>query len=110
MGFRALVEALEAGCHVRTAVRSQSKAELILTAPSIEALNPGSKLYFVKVSDILADGTYDKAFNKMKFIVHIASPLAFLTNDYKCDIIGPAIKIKSVANASSVKRIVITSS
>jgi len=56
MGFRALVEALEAGYHVRVAVRSQSKADLILAAPSIKALNPGSKLEIFKVPEIVADG------------------------------------------------------
>ena len=115
MGFRALVEALTAGYQVRAAVRSQNKADLILAAPSIKALNPGSKLRFAIVPDILAGGAYDKAANGVKYIVHCASPIANPTDHYERDIIEPAIKgtvgiLSSAAKAPSVKRVVITSS
>ena len=115
LGYRALVLALEAGYKVRAAVRSQAKAETILTAPSIKALAPGSKLDFVIVPDILADSAYDDAVKGVKAILHIASPLAIATEDYERDIITPAIKgttniLKAAAKEPSVRRIVITSS
>ena len=115
MGFRALVEALSAGYSVRAAVRSQNKADLILAAPSIKALSPGSKLQFVIVPDILADGAYDEAVKGVMYIVHCASPIAVPTDDYERDIIEPAIEgtvgiLNSAAKAPSVKRVVITSS
>ena len=115
LGFRALVLALDAGYSVRAAVRSQAKAETILTAPSIKALAPGAKLEFVIVPDILADSAYDYAVKGVKAILHIASPLAIPTEAYERDIITPAIKgttniLKAAAKEPSVKRIVITSS
>ena len=115
LGYRALVIALEAGYQVRAAVRSQAKAETIITAPSIKAFAPGSKLEFVIVPDILADNAYDDAVKGVEAILHIASPLAISTEDYERDIITPAIKgttniLKAASKEPSVKRIVITSS
>ncbi|MCJ1224573.1 hypothetical protein MMC12_001218 [Toensbergia leucococca] len=115
LGFRALVYALEAGYHVRAAVRSQSKAQAILNAPSIKALGPGKKLEFVVVPDILANGAYGEALKDVKKVVHIASPIAFPTDDYDRDLIQPAIQgtmgiLKSAIKVPSVERIVITSS
>ena len=115
MGYRALVLALEAGYRVRAAVRSQAKAEIILAAPSIKALAPGSKLDFTIVPDIVADGAYDDAVKDVNAILHIASPPPIPTDDYERDIIVPSIKgilniLKASAKELSVKRIVITSS
>lgn len=115
LGYRTLMLTLEAGYKVRAAVRSQAKAETILTAPSIKALAPGSNLDFVIVPDILADSAYDDAVKGVNAILHIASPLAIATEDYERDIITPAIKgttniLKAAAKEPSVKRIVITSS
>lgn len=115
MGFRAVVNALEAGYHVRAAVRNQAKADAILAAPSIKALVPGKKLTFVFVPDIIADGAYDEAVKDVTYILHIASPLAGASDDYERDTIQPAVKgtsgvLKSALKAPTVKRIVITSS
>ncbi|CAF9942997.1 MAG: hypothetical protein ALECFALPRED_010368 [Alectoria fallacina] len=115
LGYRTVVLALEAGYSVRAAVRSQAKAETILAAPSIKALAPGSKLDFVIVPDILADGAYDDAVKGVKGILHIASPLAYPTEDYEKDLIAPAVQgttniLKAANREPSVKRIVITSS
>ena len=115
LGYQALVLALKAGYKVRAAVRSQAKTETILTAPSIKALAPGSKLEFIVVPDILADGAYSDAVKDVQAIIHIASPLAAQTEDYERDIITPAINgttniLKAAAKEPSVKRIVITSS
>ena len=54
LGYRTLVDALEASYTVRAAVRSPSKGDQILAAPSIKALNVGPKLTFVNVPDIVA--------------------------------------------------------
>ena len=115
LGYRTVVLALEAGYKVRAAVRSQAKAETILTAPSIKTLAPGSKLDFIIVPDILADGAYNDAVKDVTAILHIASPLSAKTEDYERDIISPAIKgttniLNAAAKEPSVKRVVITSS
>ncbi|MCJ1451312.1 hypothetical protein MMC28_001648 [Mycoblastus sanguinarius] len=115
LGYRAVVNALEAGYHVRAAIRSQAKADVVLNAPSVKALSPGSKLDFIFVPDILADGAYDEAVKGVKYVIHIASPVARPSEDPERDIIEPAVKgttgiLKSAAKSPSVKRIVITSS
>lgn len=115
LGHRTVVLALEAGYEVRAAVRSQAKAETIVSAPSIKALAPGSKLDFIIVPDIVADGAYDGAVKDVTAILHVASPLAPVTEDYERDTIAPAVKgttniLKAAAKEPSVKRIVITSS
>ena len=117
LGYRTLVLALEAGYSVRAAVRSQAKAKEILAAPSIKTLDPGPKLDFVYIPDIIADGAYDDALSGVKAIIHIASPFnsCLSAEDYERDIITPAVKgstniLKAAAKEPSVKRIVVTSS
>ena len=117
LGYRTLVLALEAGYSVRAAVRSQAKAKEILAAPSIKTLDPGPKLDFVYVPDIIADGAYDDALSGVKAIIHIASPLSSVLSvkDHEREIISPAVKgttniLKAAAKEPSVKRIVVTSS
>ena len=114
LGFCALVGALEAGYHVHAAVQTQSKADLILAAPSINALKPGPRLESVIVSDTLAHGAYDKA---VKGVLYCACRISycFSTDGYERDLIEPAIKgtigsTKSAAKAPSMKQVVITSS
>lgn len=117
LGYRTLILALEAGYSVRAAVRSQASAEKILAAPSIKTLDPGPKLDFVYVPDIIADSAYDDVLSGVKAIIHIASPLSssLSAEDHERDIIAPAVKgttnmLKAAAKEPSVKRIVVTSS
>ncbi len=61
IGIKTIHLALQAGYSVRTAVRSQAKAEAILKTPTVKAINQGSRLTFVIVPDILEDGAYNEA-------------------------------------------------
>ena len=119
LGFRIVINALTSGYHVRAAVRSQAKADLILASESVKNLKPGSALTFTIVPDILAPGAYDSAVKDVKYIVHTASPLAEpSTEEEKANIafaVKPAIRgtlniLEAAAKAPSVKRVVITSS
>lgn len=118
IGYRVLVSALEAGYRVRAAVRSQEKAEKILSAPSIRALNPGDKLSFVEVADLTATGAYDKAVQGVDFIIHIAAPISSSYKegaDFTQHFIEPAVKgtlgiLDAAQKSPSIRRIVITSS
>jgi nucleoside-diphosphate-sugar epimerase len=115
IGFRVVFNALEAGYHVRAAVRNQVKADTILTAPSMETLAPGKKLTFVFVPDMLADGAFDEAVKDVTYIIHTASPLPAPSDDYERDLVQPAVNgttgiLKSALMNPTVKRIVITSS
>lgn len=117
LGFRVLVDALEAGYKVRAAIRSQSKGDKILATPSIKELNPGNKLEFIIVPDMLAEGAYSEGIRGATYAIHVASPLASVYkdgDDAQKILIEPAVKgtlnILNAAQGSSVKRVVITSS
>ena len=115
LGFRVVVNALEAGYDVRAAVRSQSKADTILSAASIKALAPKGRLQFILVPEIIVDGAYDEAVRGADYVIHTASALPFETDDHERDVLEPALKgttgiLGSASKAPSVKRIVITSS
>jgi len=118
IGLRVLVDALEAGYHARAAVRSQSKGDKILATPSIKKLNPGNKLEFAIVPDMLAEGAYDEAIKGATYVIHVASPITTAVkdgDDYDEVLIQPAVKgtlniLKAAQKVSGLKRVVITSS
>lgn len=119
IGFKTLVTALKAGYRVRAAVRSESKKEEILSAPSIKELNPADKLTFVIVPNLMADGAYDEAIKGVNYILHIASPIVLKgeikPEDYETTLVEPAVAgtvqiLKAAVGSPGVKRVVITSS
>jgi nucleoside-diphosphate-sugar epimerase len=120
IGIKTILLALQAGYTVRAAVRSQSKADAVLSTPSIKALNPGSKLTFTIVPDILADNAYDEAVKGVKYILHVASPVIkegneFTPDQYESELIQPAIIgtmsiLTAAQKAEGIERVVITSS
>jgi nucleoside-diphosphate-sugar epimerase len=119
IGFRTLVTALKAGYRVRAAIRSESKKHDILSTPSIKALNPGDKLTFIIVPDLMVDGAYDEAVKGVNYIIHLASPIVLKGDikpeDYESTLIEPAVAgtvniLKAGINSPDLKRVVITSS
>ncbi|KAH8800233.1 hypothetical protein F5884DRAFT_891068 [Xylogone sp. PMI_703] len=118
VGFKVLVNALECGYDVRAAIRDPSKEAMIRATESIKTLNPGPRLSFVIMKDISTDGAYDEAVKGVKYIIHVASPLAKSSippKNYENELIIPAMKgtvgiLESAYKTSSIKRIVITAS
>jgi nucleoside-diphosphate-sugar epimerase len=119
IGIKVIQTALKAGYSVRAAVRSQQKADAVLETPTVKAINPGSRLTFTLVPDILADNAYDEAVKGVKYIIHVASPVikgeGFTQDQWESGIVQPAIKgTSSILTAAyktlGIKRIVITSS
>jgi nucleoside-diphosphate-sugar epimerase len=117
VGYRVLVEALSAGYSVRAAVRSQAKADSILNAPSVKALNPGSKLTFATIPDMLAKGAYDEAVKGVKYIIHLSSPITsgLTAEEFESKLILPALHgtigiLESANKTTGIERVVITSS
>jgi len=119
IGIKTIHTALKAGYSVRAAVRSQEKANAVLATPTVKTLNPGDKLTFVIVPDILADNAYDEAVKGVTYVLHIASPVikgdGFTPDQYESDLIAPAIKgttsiLSAAYKTPGIKRIVITSS
>ena len=82
LGFRFIIEALQAGYNVRAAIKSRAKANAILEGSSVKAFSPiSSQLSFIVVENILEDGTYDEAVEDVRYIVHVASPISAKTED-----------------------------
>lgn len=117
IGFRVLRYALEYGYQVRAAVRSEAKARAVASNPALKAMNVDSQLSFVVVPDFLAPGAFDEAVKGVKYIIHVASPIADINSneDPETKYIQPAVQgtlgvFRSAQNEPSVKRIVVTSS
>lgn len=118
LGFRVLLDTLQRGYQVRAAVRSEAKAKVITSNPALQALNKESQLSFVEVPDFLVPGAFDDAVKDVKYIIHVASPLAKQDppdGDYDKFFIQPAVQgtlgvFESAKKASTVQRIVVTSS
>jgi nucleoside-diphosphate-sugar epimerase len=119
IGFRTLIQALEAGYWVRAAVRSHSKAQTILSNPKIQALNAGLRLTFTIVPNLACLSAYDEAVEGCRFIIHIASPLMMGKlppgKDEHAYFIRPAVRgtlgmLKAAKKCGTVRRVVITSS
>ncbi|KAL8635217.1 MAG: hypothetical protein Q9228_007270 [Teloschistes exilis] len=119
IGFRTLVSALGAGYPVLAAVPSKEKADLIRSAPSVKHMNPGPKLTFVTIPDIVADNALaDIVKTDIEYIIHAASPnIDHITasNQFDAQIIHPVVKstsniLSAALKNPHVKRVVMTSS
>ncbi|OAL45527.1 NAD(P)-binding protein [Pyrenochaeta sp. DS3sAY3a] len=113
VGYRVLVEALRREYNVRGVVRRTEQEKQIRNTESIKPFE--ANLEIVVVEDLLKDGAFDSFLDGIHAVIHVASPLALTTDDYKRDVIDPAIQatmgiLRSAAKSPSVKRIVITSS
>lgn len=119
IGFKTIVLALKAGYEVRAAVRSEGKGNQVLQAASIKSLNPGSRLSFVVVPDLMAEGAYDEAIKGAKYIIHQASPIVMKNEikpeEYQSVLIEPAVAattsiLTAAKKTTGILRVVITSS
>lgn len=117
IGLAIVINALRAGYQVLAVVRSQEKADNVLSNPAIKALDPGSQLGFSLVPDFTKDGAYDEALKGATCAIHVASPLPrgqSLEKGYE-EMIEPAVKatlnmLESASKIPDFKRVVITSS
>ncbi|CAN9439525.1 unnamed protein product [Alternaria alternata] len=113
VGYRVLVEALSREYRVRAVVRKKEQQERIRNTGSVKPF--ADNLQFVVVEDLLKDGAFDSVLDGIHAVVHVASPLALTTDDYRRDVINPAIKatvgiLRSAAKVPSIRRVVVTSS
>jgi nucleoside-diphosphate-sugar epimerase len=106
-----IVELLERGYHVRTTVRSLSKAEGVRTAVAT-AIDPGERLTFA-VADLTSDDGWDEAVDGIDYVLHVASPLGDATSRDAEALIVPArdgaLRVLGAATRAGVKRVVMTS-
>ncbi|KAI1342788.1 reductase [Xylariaceae sp. FL0016] len=81
LGYSVLVELLKSGYRVRAAVRSASKINQVLDAPSIKSLSLlDDDLSFFTVPDMAASGAYETAIQGVQYVVHVASPIPTFGN------------------------------
>lgn len=104
---------LEEGMSVHAAVRNPDNKQKLAHLDEIAEKSPGSIKYFK--SDLLKEGSYDKAMEGCELIFHTASPFTLDVKDAQKELIDPAVNgtenvLKSANASSSVKRIVVTSS
>ncbi|KAL7945357.1 hypothetical protein V8C42DRAFT_357793 [Trichoderma barbatum] len=116
IGFKTLVEVLKAGYKVRAAVRNQAGFDRIA---ALKPLAPYlSQVESIIVPEITVPGAYDEAVKGVKYIIHLASPLALPVNGeeaFQTQIIQPAIQgtvgiLESANKVSGIEKIVITAS
>ncbi|KAK5725689.1 hypothetical protein LTR15_003879 [Elasticomyces elasticus] len=119
LGFRTLRFALEHGYNVRAIVRSEAKADKIKNNTVLKAMNKEAQLSFVVVPDFLKPGAFDEAVKDVKYILHIASPMATKVPEGEEDLekffVPAAVQgtmgvLESAKKAGTVKRIIVTSS
>ncbi|KAH9211368.1 hypothetical protein DL95DRAFT_511208 [Leptodontidium sp. 2 PMI_412] len=113
VGFNTLALALARNYRVRAIVRRAEQGEHIKRTQSVKPFV--SNLEIIVVPDLLKPGAFDGVLDGASGVLHIASPLVVETDNFKRDIIDPAVDatvgiLKSAAKTPSVKRIVITSS
>ena len=118
VGFQTLLYALRAGYTVRAAVRSQAKADAILSHAQIRSLHPGSRLAMIIIPDMALTTAFTEAVRGIDYIIHIASPLVtgkVAPADYEKHFVRPAVYgtlgvLNAAKKAGSVRRVVLTSS
>ncbi|KAK3026342.1 hypothetical protein RJ639_042639 [Escallonia herrerae] len=103
---------LQRGYTVRASVRDPSDPKKTHHLLALEGAK--ERLHLFKAS-LLEEGSFDAAIDGCDGVFHTASPFFFATNDPEAELIAPALKgtlnvLESCAKASSVKRVVLTSS
>ncbi|KZT02608.1 NAD(P)-binding protein [Laetiporus sulphureus 93-53] len=102
---------LQAGYSVRGTVRSEGKAKHLRQVFA----SYGNKLEILIVEDITRQGAFDEAVKGVDAIEHTASPFHFKADDPE-ELIVPAVQgttrilESALANGTTVKRVVVTSS
>jgi nucleoside-diphosphate-sugar epimerase len=122
LGFKVLTIALKAGYNVRIVVRSMSKANKVLTSPSIQALNTNQqKISVVVVPDMTVSGAFDEAVKGAAYVIHCAAPIpsfggeAPTPEQYEKHFVQTTRRVvvellESSHKSGTVRRIVMTSS
>ena len=104
---------LEQGHTVHASVRDKENKEKTKYLDEIASKSKGELKYFE--SNLLKNGSYDKAMENCEIVFHTASPFIMDSKNPQTEVIDPAVKgtrnvISSVNEIGSVKKVVLTSS
>lgn len=117
IGFRVLVVSLQQGYKVRATTRRPEQADKLKKTASLQPYL--DSIEFVQVADITAANAYNEAIKGVAAVIHVASPiplrLGWGDGDIQQILYDPAEKgttrvLEAAVQASSVRRVVITSS
>eukprot|EP01006_Ploeotia_vitrea_P042846 TRINITY_DN66664_c1_g1_i1.p1 TRINITY_DN66664_c1_g1~~TRINITY_DN66664_c1_g1_i1.p1 ORF type:complete len:390 (+),score=57.22 TRINITY_DN66664_c1_g1_i1:65-1234(+) len=100
---------IESGYRVRGTVRNLEDKE------KVEGLRKEFPMIDLVESDLLKEGSFDKAMDGVKFVVHCACPFIPTVPDPQRDLFEPAVNgalnvLNSAQKAATVKRVILTSS
>jgi nucleoside-diphosphate-sugar epimerase len=104
---------LREGFLVHAPVRDAENSEKLKYLNDMADASPGKIRFFD--ADLLTPGSYDEAIQGCSVVFHTASPFINKVKDPQRDLVDPALKgtrnvLESVSRASSVERVVLTSS
>ncbi|KAG8504004.1 hypothetical protein CXB51_002291 [Gossypium anomalum] len=104
---------LEKGCFVRTTVRDPENVEKV---SFLKELSGAKERLKIMKADLMEEGSFDEAIHGVDGVFHTACPVLVPYDDnVQATLIDPCIKgtlnvLRSCSKASSVKRVVLTSS
>lgn len=109
-----ILKLLEKGYTVHGTVRSLQSKEKISHLLSFPDFPSGGKLILFE-ADLLDEGSFNKAFQGVDVVFHVASPFQLQYNDGKKELVEPAVHgtenvVKEALKSKTVKRIIVTSS
>jgi dihydroflavonol-4-reductase len=112
VGGHCIIALLNAGCRVRTTIRSrerESDVRCILAAGGA----PAGDITFA-ITDLTRDDGWAEAVNGCEYVLHVASPFPAADPEHEEDVIVPArdgtLRVLRAAHNAGVKRVVLTSS
>ncbi len=113
LGSHCIAQALAAGYHVRTTVRSKKRESDVRAMVSAAGVDAGDRLSFAE-ADLSADAGWAEAAQGCAYALHVASPFPAGAPKREDDLIVPArdgaLRLLRAARDAGVKRVVLTSS
>ena len=115
VGFRVLQELLRGNYNVRIAVRSEERAQTVISNPVIRNLQPDNRLQYCIVPDNSAHDAFDEAVKNVTYVIHAGSPVPVpgfdpLEQVWKPTVLGIENLLSSALKTPSIERVLATSS